>query len=309
VEWSWEVLLKELIGATSRLYAKSEWAPASTEWPALSFSRRAVANAFSGIYTRGTDFVISVGTSNPKDTQNPEHRQRLLSIVDVEPKIIISTADLVDPEAWRRAQQGHPARWSLSMPIVRAWSFDGFPDARQYMTATYQKFANPTTRGRPIPVEDADHETLLRLAITPTEIPPRIEEQLQKTIIPADKLLNREIVRVIDNIMNATARSHVVHVGFYPDRRSLSYTDLLQLIQGRWYAQTGCCNLCGCPIELGGKNPLLKMSPDRIDSTNKSYDVANVHLTHVGCNLAKNDASIMEWQEYLAVVRNVQEDD
>ena len=95
------MLVRDLIGAGSRLYAKSEWAPASAEWPALSFSRRAVANAFSGIYTRGSDFVISIGTSNPKDTLDPAHRQRLLSIVDVEPKVIVSTADLVDPEAER----------------------------------------------------------------------------------------------------------------------------------------------------------------------------------------------------------------
>jgi ABC transporter substrate binding protein len=48
--------------------------------------------------------VITVGTANPRDTQDPAHRQRLLSLVDVEPNIIVNTAELVDPEAWQRAQ-------------------------------------------------------------------------------------------------------------------------------------------------------------------------------------------------------------
>lgn len=299
------MLVSDLIGATSRLYAKSEWGPASGEWPALSFSRRAVANAFSGIYTRGTDFVISVGTGSPKDTLDPAHRQRLLSIVDVEPKIIVSTADLVDPKAWERAQQSHPDRWKLSMPIVRAWSFDGFPEARLDMTATYQKFANPTTRGRPISVEDIDRATLLRLSITPTEIPPLIEEQIRKTVIPTDKLLNQELTRIIDNILNTVRRAETPRTGFYPDRHSINYTDLFQILREAWYKQGGRCNLCGQLITVGEENPLLKMSPDRIDSANKSYNSLNVHLTHVGCNLAKNAASLEEWHEFLDVIRSV----
>ncbi len=298
------MLVRDLIAAGSRLYAKSEWAPASAEWPALSFSRRAVANAFSGIYTRGTDFVISVGTSNPKDTQDPAHRQRLLSIVDVEPKVIVSTADLVDPEAWKRAQQSHPDRWKLSMPIVRGWSFDGFPEARQDMTATYQKFTNPTTRGRPISVEDVDRATLLDLAITATAIPPHIDERLRKTIIPDDKLLNQELTRIVNNILNAVARAGTPRTGVYPDRHSMNFSDLFQLLKDAWYRQETRCNLCGGIITLGEENPLLKMSPDKIDSMNKAYHASNIHLAHVGCNLAKSAASLEEWQEYLDVVRS-----
>ena len=170
------MLLKDLIQPTTRLYAKSEWGPAGPLWPALSFSLRAAANNFSRIYTRGSDFVILVGTGNPKDTQDPAHRQRLLSVVDVEPKIIVDTAKLVDPNAWERAQQTHPDRWKLSMPVVRVWTIADFPEARKEMTATYRRFANPTTRGRPILVEDVDHPTLFALTLTSTDIPARIDE-------------------------------------------------------------------------------------------------------------------------------------
>jgi hypothetical protein len=111
-------------------------------WPALSFSQRGVANGFGSIYTRGTDFVITVGTANPRD--NPAHRQSLMSLVDVAPNIIVNTAKLVDPEVWATAQQTHPGRWKLSMPIFRCWTFNNFPDARTDMAATYRKFANPS---------------------------------------------------------------------------------------------------------------------------------------------------------------------
>jgi hypothetical protein len=295
------MLLSDLIGPTARLYAKSEWAPAGPLWPALSFSQRGVANRFGSIYTRGTDFVITVGTASPRDTQDPAHRRRLLSLVDVEPNIIVNTAELVDPEAWQQAQHTHPDRWKLSMPIVRCWTFTGFPEARADMAATYRKFANPTTRGRPIPVDDNDRTTVLSLDLTPVDIPPYIEDRLHR--IPDDVLLNREFTRIIGNILGSVERAGTERGGFYPERHSLNFSDLFRLFGELWRRQQGRCNLCNGPIVPGEENPLLKMSADRIDSANRIYDGENVHLTHVGCNLAKSSASIEEWEDFLDVLR------
>jgi hypothetical protein len=303
------VLFRDLIEPTTRLYAKSEWAPAGPLWPALSFSRRAVANDFSRIYTRGSDFVISVGTGNPKDTKDPAHRQRLLSVMDVEPRIIVNTADLVDSAEWDRAQQTHPDRWKLSMPIVRAWTFAGFPEARQEMTFTYQKFANPTTRGRPIRVEDADRPTLYDLALTPADIPPHIDERLRNIAVPDDVLLNRELTRIVGNVLSSVGRAGLERGGFYPERHAPNFSDLYQLFRELWRKQGGRRNLCNGLITPGEDNPLLKMSADRIDSANKSYDGNNAHLTHVGCNLAKSAVSMQEWLDYLDVVRSGDEKD
>ncbi|WP_156447333.1 hypothetical protein [Bradyrhizobium yuanmingense] len=111
------MVLEDIVGPDTRLYAKSEWGPAGPLWPALSFSQQGIANRFGGIYTRGRDLVITVGTGNPKDTLDPAHRQRLMSIVDVAPNIIVATGELVEPETWKRAQLTHPGRWKLSMPI------------------------------------------------------------------------------------------------------------------------------------------------------------------------------------------------
>lgn len=295
------MILGDLIGPTTRLYAKSEWAPAGPLWPALSFSQRGVANRFGSIYTRGTDFVITVGTGDPNDTQDPAHRRRLLSLVDVAPNILVSTSELVDPEAWQRAQQTHPERWKLSMPIVRCWTFTDFPYARTDMATTYRKFGNPTNRGRPIRVDDSDRTTLLALPLTPVDIPPYIEQRLHP--IPADRLLNQEFTRVIEHILGSVARAGTERSGVYPERISLSFVDLLRLFGELWNRQHGRCNLCNAAIVPGEENLLLRLSADRIDSANKRYDETNVHLTHVGCNLAKSSAPLQDWQEFLGVLR------
>lgn len=83
-----------------------------------------------------------------------------------------------------------------------------------------------------------------------------------------------------------------------------NFSDLFQLFRDVWRKQGTRCNLCSGLITLGEENPLLKMSPDRIDSINKTYDADNVHLTHVGCNLAKNAASMQDWQDFLDVLRS-----
>jgi hypothetical protein len=296
------MVLEDLVGPDARLYAKSEWAPASALWPALSFSQRGVANTFGGIYARGRDFVITVGTGNPRDTLDPAHRQRLMSIVDVAPNIVVATGDLVEAETWKRAQQTHPDRWKLSMPIVRCWTFSEFPEAKACMAATYRRFSNPTTRGKPIPVDSADRATLLGLQLTAVEIPSYIERRLHS--IPGDQLLNQDITRLVNNILGSVGRAGTERSGTYPERNSLSFSDLFKLLNELWRSQRGACGLCGRPIVTGEENPLLRMSADRIDSSNKAYSADNVHVTHVGCNLAKSSASLEVWAEFLDVLRS-----
>jgi hypothetical protein len=295
------MIVGDLIGSDSRLYAKSEWAPAGALWPALSFSQRGVANRFGSIYTRGKDLVITVGTSNASDTLDPAHRQRLMSIVDVAPNVIVATGDLVEPDTWRQAQQTHPDRWKLSMPIVRCWAFSDLPEAKVCMTATYRNFANPTKRGRPIPIDEADRSTLLSLRVTVVEVPPYIERRLHT--IPENELLNRDLTGLVGNILGSVARAGAERTGFYPERRSLNFSGLFKLLNELWRRQQGKCGLCRGHIEPGEENPLLRMSADRIDSINKAYDTENVQLTHVGCNLAKNSATVEQWGEFLDVLR------
>jgi hypothetical protein len=71
----------------------------------------------------------------------------------------------------------------------------------------------------------------------------------------------------------------------------------------KWNETGGHCALCDGAIPLGTTNKLLQLSCDRIDSANIAHDWNNAQLTHLGCNLAKSDATIGEWRQYLDVLR------
>jgi hypothetical protein len=145
----------------------------------------------------------------------------------------------------------------------------------------------------------------LDLDLTQVDIPAFIERQLHT--IPDDVLLNRDFTRLVGNILGSVARAGTEREGFYPQRSSLGFTDLFNLLGELWRRQQGKCSLCNGVIVPGEENPLLKMSVDRINSEIKRYDADNAHLTHVGCNLAKSFSSVDEWQDFLDVVRNAPE--
>jgi hypothetical protein len=82
-------------------------------------------------------------------------------------------------------------------------------------------------------------------------------------------------------------------------------SDVFLMLMKRWNEQDGLCALCDRPIPLTTANRLLQMSRDRTESTNKAYDWENTRLTHLACNLGKTDASLDDWGEYLALIRQI----
>ncbi len=59
------MLLSEVIGKGGRIWAKSEWGPASEDWPAVSFSKRTVGDFLRQEFRPGRDAIVYIGTSNP----------------------------------------------------------------------------------------------------------------------------------------------------------------------------------------------------------------------------------------------------
>jgi hypothetical protein len=47
---------------------------------------------------------------------------------------------------------------------------------------------------------------------------------------------------------------------------------------------------------------MLQCSPDRIDSNNPSYSGDNLQITHLACNLGKNDCTSEEFEEWLQLI-------
>lgn len=89
------MVLNEALGKDARIWVKSEWGPASEDWPAVSFSKRSVGDYLRKEFVPGRDAILYIGTSNPATTGNPAHRQRLLSAVNIEPKQLLETRDCI----------------------------------------------------------------------------------------------------------------------------------------------------------------------------------------------------------------------
>jgi hypothetical protein len=65
------MVLSEVLGKDARIWVKSEWGPASEEWPAVSFSKRSVGETLRKELVPGRDAVLYIGTSNPATTETP----------------------------------------------------------------------------------------------------------------------------------------------------------------------------------------------------------------------------------------------
>lgn len=123
-------------------------------------------------------------------------------------------------------------------------------------------------------------------------------------LVKSNDDLDKEILRLIALINQDVDRSGDERTGNYPLRSGLNNRQLYQVLIAKWREQQGLCALCGGIIPLHPVNRLFQMSRDRVDSAVKVYDASNLQITHLGCNLAKNDTTLTEWEEFLGMIRN-----
>ena len=80
----------------------------------------------------------------------------------------------------------------------------------------------------------------------------------------------------------------------------------MALIIQKWTVnQSGKCALCHGPLTAETRtHRMLQPSADRIDSSNGAYDSANLQVTHLACNLAKNQYGADAFADWLTVVQD-----
>jgi hypothetical protein len=120
---------------------------------------------------------------------------------------------------------------------------------------------------------------------------------------PVAGALEAEITRMVGLITGRVGVAGNERSGRNPLRLSPEDAALFEMLLRRWHDQNGVCVLCQREIPLRTENKLLKMSSDRVDSTNLHYDWENTRLTHLACNLGKTDATLDEWSAYLDLIR------
>lgn len=117
------------------------------------------------------------------------------------------------------------------------------------------------------------------------------------SIVEAQHKIAAEIKRMAQLIRQRVAASGQEVRTKRPER--LADAEVEALLSEAW--GDGRCALCNGNLALGGANPLLQPSPDRIDSQKPGYVAGNLQITHLACNLAKNDRSSAEFLEWLRI--------
>jgi hypothetical protein len=300
------MVLKDIIAPDGHIFLKSEWGPMSDHWPALSFSKRSVGNRLRRDFIPDRDVILYVGTGNPESTGDPNHRRRLLSAIKPEPNVIHETRRLVPSESWEEAQRDYRGRWEHSLTIRHAWDIADFPLASEMIPSSYRLLGKMQNLGNVVEVADnSERHALLGLEITAVDLklqPAATAFDDNRAILSSDPAVSREIGRIAANIIDRAQRGGVEVIRVAPVR--IVESDIQIILHKKWKEQSGRCTLCGGALIIGASNKLLQASADRIDSKVIRYDAGNVHIAHLGCNLAKNDVTMAEFNDWLKVVRS-----
>ena len=308
------MLVSDMMAPEGRVFMKSEFGPIGDNWPCLSFTKPSVGRRLQAEFRPGRDILLYVGTTNPGMTKNPEHRSRIISAVSIEPKHVLKTQRIVPDWQWAEtvAEFGEEA-WPHSMAVLDAAVMIGppFPEARVVTPATYSSFAAVQNRGNVMEATGAEREAAMALPVRRIEL--NLAQPVKDYMLlmgalsgTVEKTIKQEAARLAA-LIEARVRSggeYSLHQN--PTRTAPNQSDLVALFIRKWADQKGKCALCLGPLARTN-HPMLKVSADRIDSDNIAYDDANTQLTHIACNLGKNKWGRDAFEDWLAVIRNVQE--
>lgn len=294
------------------VFLKSEWAPLSSYWPAVSFTKRSVGTDLSRRFRPGRDILIYVGTTTEL-TSNPDYRSCLLSAVVPEPNRIHETRRIIPAESWAWSMEEHGERWPHSLAIIEAADFDGppYPNARQIVPRAYASFAAIENRGRFVEATGEEREAVMALEVSPLtlDLAPEVVSYfgLRAAVsVNVPKSVKEEVYRMATRIIERVNRGGDASVRTSPLRTAPNLSDLTALITRLWLdQQAGACALCGAPLSAETKNKMMQASVDRIDSANSAYDGQNIQITHLACNLAKNKWGLDDFEEWVGALRLV----
>lgn len=304
--------VSDMMKPDGRVFLKSEWGQISDEWPCVSFTKRSVGDRLRREFVAGRDILVYVGTTSTEMTRLPEHRSRLISAVAIEPNQILETRKIVPPDVWANSNAQWGDRWPHSMAVVAAANMVGppYPAAREVIPIAYRSFAEIANRGTVVEAVGLERASVMAIEVKPIALSLREDVQaylelrssVSKEIDPSVK---QDAFRMAMLIIDRVKRGGEIGVKTNPQRSAPNLSELNALLIRKWSEQAGQCALCGGALVVGGENKMLQPSADRIDSANGAYDDANVGITHLACNLAKNKYGLDDFEDWLSVLKGV----
>jgi hypothetical protein len=229
----------------------------------------------------------------------------MLSVASIDHRREYKTWELIPRESWEESQRDHSDRWLYSFAITDAWDIRDLPLATSLIPLAYRQLGNPANFGSIVEIDGSELAAIQDLILQ--HVPLRkqmagLKVEARTRYLDAEPSLKVEIYRMAVNITQRAAASETQILHRNPAREANPPYETQQMLYDKWEEQKGRCGLCQRLISMPPARGLLQPSPDRIDSMNVSYRSDNVHITHLGCNYAKNKFTVDEFEEWLEVV-------
>jgi hypothetical protein len=258
-------------------------------------------------YRNARDFIVYVGTQSAS-TISPLDRGNLLSVSEIDTTRVYPTYHYLSDDNRKWAEANHPGQWLRGFRAVRGFDIPSRPNAAQTLPNTDLSMWH-VTLGK---ISDADRAFILGLEIVPIEDLDILNLSGRKVepadlIRPENKLMSDEAGRLAQLVFNRVQISGQTVPHRAPERSAP--TELHLQIYGILRREPLLCALCGGMMVVPQPNKLLKISGDRKDSSLGDYGPKNYQLVHLACNLAKNNATAEEFDEWLKIVRATVEDE
>jgi len=291
------VTVRAVVKPDSRFFLKSEYGPLSQDWPVVAFTSRSLGQKLQATFRPETDFIVYTGTTG-KSTMDPGHRGRLLSLVRIDTSDVHATSDFIAEHSLEWAQGDYPGQWENCFKATEGWNFTEFPGSRDTLPNSYPLMGQFPNRGGVLEITGSDREALLRLRLERLDLrAPNNDAETQEPDLLAEARRITDLIFARVSISGETIQRNA------PERTAPE--DLVSNIHALLQAKPLVCYLCGGVMQIKPKNRLLQPSPDRVDSSLGSYDLENLRLAHLACNLGKNASSVSEFREWLTLIREV----
>lgn len=237
----------------------------------------------------------------------PEHRHALLSILITEPGTPLATSELVPWESWQEQLEKHGKNWPFSFGVRVGWNLTELPSARSLTPTAYRALGVRSNWGGVCEITGDEKQALYSQLIEWVTLPEC--SVVNAASAKRDRIrdmrknpsLNSALVRLQDLIRNRLGPPQSVRVT-RPARHLPPGQDLITVLYDKLIEQNYMCALCGKLMRLETQKKLLQISPDRKNSSSPSYGSDNLQITHLACNLAKNDCTTEDFEEWLQTI-------
>ncbi len=309
-----QLLIADMMEPGGRVFLKGEFAPIGDQWPCFSFTKKPVGQRLQAEFRAGRDTIIYVGTTNPETTEDPGHRSRILSALSIEPNHILETRKIVPEEVWAGTIVKYGENpWPYSMAVIDAALTLGppLPEARGIAPMAYAALGAMENRGNVVEALEDERAAIMTLPVEriTLHLTPPVPHYMQLMGAVSEKLdrtVKQEAARMALLIQERVNSGGERNVRINPQRNAPNISDLVALIIRKWTVdQDGRCALCHGPLTGETRtHRMLQPSVDRIDSSNGACDDANLQVTHLACNLAKNQYGADAFADWLTVVQD-----